>query len=400
MTANQFRVQVTNALTYLNDVSPLHQERVWYRRGSKGSLHSDARCHKLHSWSKESVSFTAAQAAKKKTCTSCTSRTASSMLASSGADSTSLRAARSASAMADALTAGEKHLQVGTMSAVGEAMNCYDEYGSILGDMTKDDTKLVSKALKVLESAKVAFASEFQEASQRVTRNAAPWAASAIARKIVVASESNIPDADGSDIVLYGENTDPDKDNIHMLSRIYLRWHRVRVESSIEAKTAALALLQQASFRSVEQLNFMVDPPAQPATLLLAWAKEAWQTETQTRLLERLIPAWEKRHTDLTSKTEIKLVGIGCESLRSKAGRVLTHAYPVCRRNGCILALVPEVIALYLLAAEQKWPSDKVEITEACSPEALEVVATLWDPYNAKATFQSLRDAALAADKL
>lgn len=395
MKANQFRVQVTNALEYLDDPSQFHQEITWYRLGTRGSLHSSSTCHKLDRWNTTSVSFTVAQAAKKKTCSNCASRALSNLKPYSAFNV----AAQSAADLTGTLTTGFAYLKAGTMTGIGEALNCYDEYKSVLADVSNEDAKAISKTLQVLESSRASFVIALQEAANAAIGDAPAWAAAAIARKVVSDSETNIPDADDCDIHLYGENTDNTKDNSYMLPRIYLRWHRKRIKGREQATKAAMDLLQQASFTSVGQMNFIVNPP-KDSTLLEAWAKEAWQTETQTRLLNRLIPAWEKRYTDLVAETEIKLIGIGCEGIRSKAGRALIHTYPVRRHNGFVLALVPEVIARYLLGAEKKWHSDVVEIADACSADVLDAAATLWDPYNAQSTFQKLSAAAMAAERL
>ena len=391
MKVNQFRVQVIDALAYLDDPSQLHQEVKWHRAGTRGTLHSNSNCHKLDRWNVQTISLSVAQAAKKKTCSNCASRALSS--------NTFMVAVQSVATLAGILATGSAHLKTGTMSGIGEALSYYDDYRSTLSAISKDDAKSVAKALRVLKSSSAAFAVSLNEATNAAIGNAPAWAASAISRKMVSDSETNIPDVDECDIRLYGENTDSSKDNEYMLSRIYLRWHRKRTQGREFATTAAMELLQQASFASVNQLNFAVNPPKE-SILLEKWAKEMWQTETQTRLLNRLIPAWDKRYMDLVAKTEIKLVGVGCESLRSKAGRALVHAYPVCHHNGFVLALVPEVIAQYILGAEKKWYSDVVEVVDACSADVLDTVATFWDPYNAQSTFQKLSDAAAAANRL
>lgn len=394
MRANQFRSQVSTILAYLDDPSDLHLEKTWYRLGTRGNLHIDANCHKLDRWNKKSSSLTLAEASKKKTCPSCSPR-----FLTNKTFNTLTTVANSVAALEDILTNGSKHLKTGTMLGIGTAIHCYDDYGSILADISKDDAKLVSKALRRLELVRASFTVLLQEATTAAVGDAPSWAAAAIARRIVSDLETNIPDADDGDIRLYGENTDETKDNLYMLSRLYLRWHRKRTQGLEPATNAALDLLKQASFKSIAQLEFVVNPP-KDSMLLGVWAKEVWQTETQNRLLNRLIPAWEKRYTALVAKTDTKLIGIGCEALRSKAGRALVHTYPVRRHNGFVVALVPEVIAQYLQVAEKKWYSDVVEITDACSTDVLDAVATLWEPYSPQSTFQRLSDAAIAADKL
>lgn len=388
---NQFRIQVSTTLAYLDDPSDLYLEKTWYRIGTRGNLHIDANCYKLDRWNKKSVSLTLVEASKKKTCSDCSLRVMT--------NKTFNTVVKSVAALEDTLTNGFEYLKTGTMPGIGTAINHYDAYDSILAEISKDDAKLVSKALQRLKLSRASFAVLLQEATTAAVGDAPSWAASAIARKIVSDSETNIPDADACDIRLYGENTDSTKDNLYMLPRLYLRWHHKRTQGLERATNAAIDLLKQASFKSIDQLEFVVNPPT-GSMLLGAWAKEMWRTETQDRLLNRLIPAWEKRYTDLVAKTDTKLIGIGCDYLKSKAGRALVYTYPVRHHNGFVVALVPEVIAQYLLAAEKKWHSDVVEIADACAADALDAVATLWDPYSTQSTFQRLSVASAAADKL
>lgn len=370
--ANSFREQTSQMLQYLDDPSVLHSERTWYRNGKQGNLHSDNGCYKLDSWRKVSTSLSVAEAANKKNCVSCASRSLFN-------HQRETHSADQVSRMHTALQKAEGCLDTPTMLGIGDALMHYEEFTRILVGLDEEHRKLVSRALERIEKNRVSFVELLDRVKSSVMVDAPSWAAAALARSKVSAVETDVLGANAADMCLYGDNTDDTKEYEYMLPRLYMRWHHNRPHGAEAATASALNLLEEASLTSVEQMNFKVLPP-ENEVFLESWVLDAWRKETRNRLVHKLIPRWEKQYLKFSRQTATKLVGIGCAGLRSSAGRALVYPYPVCRNNGCVLALVPEVVGNYLLIAEKTWRHDVVEMTDPCSVDALDIVAALWDP--------------------
>ena len=387
--ANKFRQDVEAAVRHLDTPETLTKVRTWYRNGARGNLHATRNCYKSESWSSSKVDLSVVDAAKKRTCTSCCSL-------AEVVDRTTAQAASKVGDMDRALKAAEGELAKGDALDIGIALGQLERVDETLAVLNDDENDLVARAIADIRQRAVKLKETSNEAAARLRSGAAEWAASAIALRNILRDEHSVTGADPGDYVVFGPNKSERGASFDdILGRIYLRWNRLRSTSKEKADEVALKVLEDAVLERPAQLDFPAAPP-DGETNLLEWTKVSWKNELLRRLNERLIPVWERDHVALAEKTGTKLLGIHGDVARDET-RSLIAAHPGARRGAARLALVPEVVAIYIGTIEKRWSSDVVEIVDACEPEILDTVLALWDPLARESEFASLSSAVRAA---
>lgn len=390
---NKFRAEVTSAVAYLDDSTPLTTKTTWYRQSERSNLHYTRRCSKIsrHAYELIEVELTPNEASLKKTCSECVS------LRKVLPDA-SCFVILTISSINDQLLLIHKNIETKTMTSIGESLAMRDTINELI--------KSVSGS-SVVSTARAKAEKSVRDVSRRLSREAtnicvdAPsWAARALMRTQVSNDEKNIPGTSEADVTLFGPNMDKTNSrDDYILSRIYRRWNINRRKGKDAAEAAALVLARDASLQTQDQLNF---PTVLPGTEVSfkEWVETVWRNKMHTVLTEQLFVTWEKNYQELSTKTRLRLVGIVNSTYRSHATRTIIEAYSGFSKNDTSLVLVPEIVAMFIAAVEKKWYSDIVEIAPACQVNALETVAVLWEPGVENSTYSKLSAASIAAKHL
>jgi len=387
--ANQFRQDVEVAIKHLDDTAALNATRTWYRNGSRGNLHARPGCYKCETWNNTKVDHSIAEASRKRTCTNCCAL--DNLIERAAAD-----AVGKVQDMLLALDTATTELGRGDALDVGVALNQLERVDATLDSLTETEADKVSGALATIRARNRDLRVAAGDAAARLRSGAASWAASAIALRNVHRDEHSVPGATPNDYVVFGANRSGKGTAFDdLLGRIYLRWSRLRATDRAKADARAVDMLEDAVLEKPAQLDFPVGPDGTGANLLER-TRRSWHRELVERLDGRLLPIWEQTHAELEAKTDTKLVGIHGEVTRDET-RSLLAAHPGTRRGNTRLALVPEVVALYIRTIEKHWSTDVVEVADGCEPELLDTVAALWEPGSRDSEFSSLATALHAA---
>lgn len=390
---NKFRAEVTSAVAYLDDSTPITTKTTWYRQSERSNLHYTRRCSKIsrHAYELIEVELTPYEASLKKTCSECVS------LRKVLTDASRF-AILTISSINDQLLLIHKNIETKTMTSIGESLAMRDTINELIKSVA--GPSVVSVARVKAEKSVKDISRQISKEATKLCVDAPSWSARALMRIQVSADEKNIPGTSEADIVLFGPNMDKtDSREDYILSRIYRRWNINRRKGKDAADVAALVLARDASLQSQEQLNFSIVLPGTEVSFK-EWIETVWRSKLHTVLTENLYSAWEQNYQELSTKTRLRLVGIVNSTHRSPATRTIIEAYPSFLKNDTSLILVPEVVAMYIVAAEKKWYSDRVEIAPACPVNSLETVAVLWEPGVENSTYFKLSAASLAAKHL
>ena len=390
---NKFRAEVNSAVEYLDDSTPLTTKSTWYRQSERSNLHYTRRCSKLNHNQHQliEVDLTPQEASLKKTCFECVS------LRKVLPDATRF-AVLTISSINDQLLLIHKNIETNTMTSIGESLSIRDTINELIKSVS--DSSIVSVARTKAERSVKDVSRRLSREATKLCVDAPSWAARALMRSQVSYNEKSIPGTSEADIVIFGPNMDKtDSRDDYILSRIYRRWNINRKKSKDAADAAALVLARDASLQTQEQLNFITVLPGTEVSFK-EWIETVWRNKMHTVLTEQLLVAWEQNYQDLSARTRLRLVGIVNSSYRSHATRTIIEAYSGFSKNDTSLILVPEVVALFISAAEKKWYSDIVEIAPACQVNALETVAVLWEPGVENSAYFKLSAASVAAKHL
>lgn len=380
-----FRALIEIGITELDDPTSLRTERTWYRNGERGSLHINRNCYKLKTWESQSLELTYAQAAKKRHCSYCCDERAV-----PGGHASTLRVLQSAlGIMADF---DRKATEAKFAQDLGALVETLKETADTLKALDENMRDTVSAALERIEKRLSLGHQQVVELKKTIAEGVIPWAASRLMLS-PVAGEDRF---DRSMRNLYGYHGEKPRygEAAYQIDHIYSAWVKGRRLSRERADEKAFEQLKEAKLTYLAQLDFPAEELGQ-ATLLES-AQELWETQIHRVLTENLIPAWDKEWTTNASMTTLRTVGIAGGEFTQSATTGLWQIF-ASHRN---VAVVPEVVAAWLVRNEMRYGNRIAWTADACSEEQLQTVAALWDPGDRHSVYQTLQAAVDVATQL
>jgi hypothetical protein len=377
----------------LTDPSVFTEPRKFWRNGPKGHLHAEAGCYKFNSHhSDNTVTMSFSDATRKKACSSCWEPRVLSY---------------STSSVLGALLEAGDHLDriemlldgKRSISDSGAAIESLHAAREALKRLNEDAIDLVEPAYQSLQSRISETQGKVKNKVESAKTMLPGWAAASLLRHSGRDHAVHLPGVGPEDVWLYG-HAPAGRGDYHIVT-IFNAWCNGRRPGPEKALANARQIVAEASLSGPGQLCFPV-PALNTEVNLQDAVTAAWRTETETRLTEKLIPAWEKAFQEYAAKQDSCIVGISnAHSLNQDGSHTIIDSYPHARgRHGEVVLQLPEVLAMWLVMFEHRWGVEASYVKHDLDTELLETVAALWQPGDNRSEFRDLETAVNAAGRL
>lgn len=376
----------------LTDTSVLTRERKFWRNGPKGHLHAEAGCYKFTGGHVDnSVVLSFVEASGKRQCNSCWEPRAL------GTPYATVLSALLETE--DQLQQAEAHIDgKRSISDSGAAIVNLRIARSALARLKEDERDMVEQAAKQLGERIDMLAGRLREKVGAAKTMLPNWAAASLLRQIASGGPGTVPGADVTDQRVYGE-TPNTRGDAHIIT-VFHAWCSRRRSGEDKALESARVRVAEAQLTNPGQLRFDLRAPLGEGDLYES-AVATWRQETELRLVERLVPAWEAAYQELLTKQDQCVVGITSQSFQQDESRTIIDSYPhAAGRHGETILKVPQVLAMWLEKFENRWSIDTHYVKCDLDTELLDTVATLWTPKDIGSEFRELQAAIDAAGNL